>query len=70
MSLILPGLRLVLREFSPDDWEDVYAFTSRPEVSRYQAWGRIRKRMRGRTSGAPALRRWRKRAACTSWRWC
>lgn len=39
MSLMLSGPRLVLREFSPDDWEDVYAFTSRPEVSRYQVWG-------------------------------
>jgi RimJ/RimL family protein N-acetyltransferase len=37
--VVLTGPRLVLREFTPDDWEAVYAFTSRPEVSRYQAWG-------------------------------
>ncbi len=39
MTVKLTGPRLMLREFSPDDWEAVYAFTSRPEVSRYQAWG-------------------------------
>lgn len=38
MNVALTGLRLVLREFAPGDWEDLYAFTSRPEVSRYQAW--------------------------------
>jgi RimJ/RimL family protein N-acetyltransferase len=39
MTLILTGPRLALREFAPDDWEALYAFTSRPDVSRYQAWG-------------------------------
>lgn len=39
MEIQFTGPRLVLREFAPDDWEDVYAFTSRPEASRYQPWG-------------------------------
>lgn len=39
MTLLLTGPRLVLREFVPEDWEDVYAFTVKPEASRYQAWG-------------------------------
>src|SRR5260221_3294790 len=39
MTVTLTGPRLMLREFSPDDGEAVYAFTSRPAVSRYQAWG-------------------------------
>src|SRR5258706_1190993 len=39
MTVKLTGPRLMLREFSPDDWESVYGFASRPEVSRYQAWG-------------------------------
>src|SRR5260370_2320416 len=38
MTATLTGPRLMLREFSPDDWQAVYAFSSRPEVSRYQAW--------------------------------
>jgi RimJ/RimL family protein N-acetyltransferase len=36
---LLTGPRLVLREFTPGDWEEVYTFTSLPEASRYQAWG-------------------------------
>jgi [ribosomal protein S5]-alanine N-acetyltransferase len=39
MDVLLTGPRLVLREFTPDDWEEVYAFTSRSETSRYQVWG-------------------------------
>lgn len=39
MTLLLTGPRLVLREFVPEDWEAVYAFTSQPKASRYQAWG-------------------------------
>jgi [ribosomal protein S5]-alanine N-acetyltransferase len=39
MAVVLTGPRLVLREFVPADWEDVYAFASQPDMSRYQAWG-------------------------------
>lgn len=39
MTVLLTGPWLVLREFAPDDWEDVYAYSSLPEASRYQAWG-------------------------------
>ncbi len=39
MAVVLTGPRLVLREFAPGDWEDVYAFASQPDMSRYQARG-------------------------------
>lgn len=39
MSLTLTGPRLVLRDFAPDDWPDVYAFASPPEAAQFQTWG-------------------------------
>ncbi len=30
--------RLTLRPFTPDDFEDLYAYQSRPEVARYLSW--------------------------------
>src|SRR5260370_39762917 len=39
MTVKLTGPRLMLREFSPDDWEAVYACTSLPAVARHQASG-------------------------------
>jgi [ribosomal protein S5]-alanine N-acetyltransferase len=39
MEVVLTGPRLVLREFALGDLEELYAFTSRPDMSRYQAWG-------------------------------
>jgi [ribosomal protein S5]-alanine N-acetyltransferase len=38
MPLTLTGPRLVLRDFTLDDWPSVYAYASRPEASRFQAW--------------------------------
>lgn len=38
MALMLTGPRLVLRDFTLDDWPSVYAYASRPEASRFQAW--------------------------------
>lgn len=37
--LVLTSLRLLLRDFTLEDWQDVHAYASRPEVCRFQAWG-------------------------------
>lgn len=39
MTLILKSQRLLLRDFVAEDWQDVHAYGSRPEVCRFQAWG-------------------------------
>ena len=33
------GVRVVLRELQADDWPDVHAYASIPEVCRFQVWG-------------------------------
>jgi [ribosomal protein S5]-alanine N-acetyltransferase len=37
--LVLRSPRLLLRDFTLEDWQDVHAYASRPEVCRFQAWG-------------------------------
>ena len=37
MALLI-GRRLVMRELTAEDWPDVYTYSARPEVSRYQPW--------------------------------
>ena len=37
--LVLTSLRLLLRDFTLEDWQDVHAYASRSEVCRFQAWG-------------------------------
>jgi len=39
MSLSLMGNRVLLREFSLDDWPMVHDYAPRPEACRYQPWG-------------------------------
>jgi len=39
MSITLTGPRLMLRDFTPDDWSSVYDWASRPEASQFQTWG-------------------------------
>lgn len=39
MTLVLNGPRLLLRDFTLEDWQDVYTYASRPEACRFQAWG-------------------------------
>ncbi len=39
MSFVLRGKRIMLRDFAPDDWSAVHAYTSCPEVYRFQPWG-------------------------------
>jgi len=31
--------RLILRPFNADDFDDLYAYQSRPDVARYLTWG-------------------------------
>ncbi len=31
--------RLVLREYSPEDWERIHIYGSQPEFSKYELWG-------------------------------
>jgi RimJ/RimL family protein N-acetyltransferase len=38
MTLVLNSPRLQLRDFVAEDWQDVHAYTSRPEASRFQSW--------------------------------
>ncbi len=37
--LVLTSPRLLLRDFTPEDWQDVHAYASQPEACRFQAWG-------------------------------
>jgi [ribosomal protein S5]-alanine N-acetyltransferase len=39
MPFTLKTERLILRDFSADDWPAVYAYASHPEVYRFQPWG-------------------------------
>ena len=39
MTLVLKSRRLLLRDFTLEDWQDVHAYASRPEACRFQAWG-------------------------------
>ena len=39
MALVLNSPRLLLRDFAREDWQDVHAYASQPEVCRFQAWG-------------------------------
>jgi [ribosomal protein S5]-alanine N-acetyltransferase len=39
MTLALKSPRLLLRDFTLEDWQDVHAYASQPEACRFQAWG-------------------------------
>lgn len=39
MTFVLKSARLLLRDFTLEDWQDVHAYASQPEVCRFQAWG-------------------------------
>ncbi len=39
--------RLVIRTFEPEDWQDVYAYTSNPSVMKYIPEGSLPKKMPG-----------------------
>lgn len=39
MTFVLKSPRLLLRDFHAEDWQDVHAYASLPEVCQFQAWG-------------------------------
>jgi len=62
----LPGYpietaRLALRPFTPDDFDDLYAYQSRPDVARYLHWeardqAQVRQALEARAEGSRVLK--------------